>query len=467
MVVKRLGLCLAVATGLSFLPTPAFEFVPTAEASTSPLPGLTEASPGRVIGGEEKTDAFSLVGVSLEDEPVDPVRVRVLDPRTGWTQWEELEMGGDDGPDLTSAENSSHKAVSEPYLHVDAVGYQFELAAEDAAGADVTLVRDGVKRAVVDATPLGDASVQALFPIHKRSEWGAAAYKNGTPNVGDSTKLAVVHHTAGQNNYAQGSVPGIIRGIQAYHQGPNGWDDIGYNFLVDRFGGIWEGRSGSLQQATVGAHAQGFNTGSVGISVLGDYTKASPTSVAVESVSKVAAWRLWENDTPTAPDGTVNFKSGGSPKYAEGVTVNLPRIVGHRDVGLTSCPGSIHAHLPAIRTKAKSYFNKWTEELAPIGVLDPLGVEEQTVTIQGWAQVPTTEKSVVVHVSINDKWRIVTANLPRPDVSRARPGLRSNVGFKVVVDDVPKDTLTKVCAYGISQGTAGSQLLGCRYVVVK
>lgn len=464
-----MAVCLALATGLSFLPTPAFEFVPRASASTAPLAGLTESSPGRVSGGENRTDSFNLIGISFTRRPSQPVRVRVRDAASGWTEWSELEVEADDGPDGNSTEGSSPRAVSEPYVHVGAIGYQFDLAASDAAdsNATVSLVREELKRVVVDATPLASTAEKPLFPVQSRSEWGAAPFRDGKPTPNSSVKLAVVHHTAGQNNYSQGSVPGIINGIQAYHQNANGWSDIGYNFLVDRFGGIWEGRAGSLDLASVGAHAQGFNTGSVGVSVLGDYTKTSPSPQAIEAVSSVVAWRLWANTTPVDPTGTVRITSAGSPKYAAGVQVNLPRVVGHRDVGTTSCPGSIYSYLPSIRSKAKSYFDKWTKELAPIGALDPIGVEGQRLTIRGWAQVPTTDKSVVVHVAINDKWRVTTANLPRPDVAIARPELRGNVGFEVVLDGVPKDVPTRVCAYGVSQGTAGNQLLGCRTVVVK
>lgn len=462
-----MAVCLALATGLSFLPTPAFEFVPRASASTAPLAGLTESSPGRVSGGENRTDSFNLIGISFTRRPSQPVRVRVRDAASGWTEWSELEVEADDGPDGNSTEGSSPRAVSEPYVHVGAIGYQFDLAASDAAdsNATVSLVREELKRVVVDATPLASTAEKPLFPVQSRSEWGAAPFRDGKPTPNSSVKLAVVHHTAGQNNYSQGSVPGIINGIQAYHQNANGWSDIGYNFLVDRFGGIWEGRAGSIDLASVGAHAQGFNTGSVGVSVLGDYTKTSPSPQAIEAVSKVAAWRLWLNEAD--PTGSVSLVSGGSPKFPAGTRVTLPRIVGHRDVGLTSCPGSIYGFLPQIRTRAKQLYQQWGSEKNPIGRLDPLIVENGRLTIEGWAQVPTTDEPVVIHISVNDRWRITTANLSRPDVPKARPELRENVGYRIYVDDIPKDTPVKVCAYGISQGTGANPLLGCRSDVVK
>lgn len=461
-----------LAMGLSFIPTPGFDLVPVASASTLELPGLKPSGNGRVVGGEDKVDAFTVIGLTLSHEPSGLVKLRVKDAIDGWGDWDEVSIEGADAPDQSSVEGEAAEAsrgiVSDPYIHVGAVGYQFELDQRDAKDASVTVVRDELTRAVSEATPLADAAVSTSrppFPVHTRSEWGARPSKDDVPTTAPATKLAVVHHTDGQNNYAQSSVPAILRGIQAYHQDHNGWDDIGYNFLIDRFGGIWEGRAGSLKEAVVGAHAQGFNTGSVGISVMGDFTASSANGATIEAISKVAAWRLTASGAD--PTSNVSYKSGGSPKYPADQVVALPRIVGHRDVGLTACPGSIHGLLPTIRARAKAHYVEWTKGLRPVGTLDPLATKDGRLTIHGWAQVPTTDEPVTVHISINDKWRVTTANLPRPDVAAAHPELRTNVGYQVVVDGLPKDTLVKVCAYGLSQGVSGNPLLGCRNVIIK
>ncbi|MEZ5239760.1 MAG: N-acetylmuramoyl-L-alanine amidase [Microthrixaceae bacterium] len=105
-------------------------------------------------------------------------------------------------------------------------------------------------------------------------------------------KLAVVHHSVSSNSYSQAQVPSVIRGIQAYHMDGRGWDDIGYNFVVDRYGGIWEGRGGGATEPVVGAHASGFNTGTVGVMLLGDFSSAQPTSASVQSAGRVIGWKL-------------------------------------------------------------------------------------------------------------------------------------------------------------------------------
>ncbi|MGH9261005.1 MAG: FG-GAP-like repeat-containing protein, partial [Acidimicrobiales bacterium] len=146
------------------------------------------------------------------------------------------------------------------------------------------------------------------------------------------------HHTAGTNAYGPADVPALLRGVQAYHMDANGWNDIGYNFAVDRFGRVWEARAGGETNAVVGGHARGFNTGSTGVTVLGNFDAVEPTLEALNAVASLLAWKFAIHDVD--PRYPVNFRAGeGSPRYAPGSVVTLNRIVGHGDVGLTACPG--------------------------------------------------------------------------------------------------------------------------------
>ena len=159
-----------------------------------------------------------------------------------------------------------------------------------------------------------------------------------------------MHHTAGSNNYAQADVPRRIRADYAHHVDARGWDDLGYNLVVDAFGGIWEGRAGGLGRATIGSHAAGFNTATLGVSLLGDMTRALPTPEAVRAFARVAAYAAatWRFD----PRGTVTLTSRGGPRYAAGTRVTLPRVFGHTDVGRTACPGALMDRLADIRASA-------------------------------------------------------------------------------------------------------------------
>ena len=138
-----------------------------------------------------------------------------------------------------------------------------------------------------------------------------------------------------------------MRGIQRYHVLGNGWDDIGYNFLVDKYGQVFEGRYGGVDESVIGAHAQGFNRGSVGVAVLGNYSSVSISSAASIALANLLAWRL--DVAHVDPLSTLTYMSTGNPRFAAGVPVFLRAISGHRDTGFTSCPGgALYAQLPVI-----------------------------------------------------------------------------------------------------------------------
>src|SRR5205807_2980686 len=130
-------------------------------------------------------------------------------------------------------------------------------------------------------------------PLNLRLSWGAdESIRRAGPRYADAVHFAIVHHTAGSNNYTRAQSAAIVRGIQVYHVRGNGWDDIGYNFLVDKYGQVFEGRYGGIDKAVVGAHALGFNYGSVGVAMIGNYNGAGLTAAARASLVKLLAWRL-------------------------------------------------------------------------------------------------------------------------------------------------------------------------------
>jgi hypothetical protein len=185
-------------------------------------------------------------------------------------------------------------------------------------------------------------------PIIPRLSWGAnESIRRAPPEYTSTISFAVVHHTAGTNNYTRAQSAAIVRGIQLYHVQGNGWNDIGYNLLVDKYGQVFEGRFGGVDKAVVGAHALGFNTGSVGLAVLGDYSSAQLPAAGRLALEQVLAWRL--DLAHIDPLSLVNWKSGGNPKYPAGVPVPLRAVAGHRDTGFTDCPGNaLYAMLPQI-----------------------------------------------------------------------------------------------------------------------
>ncbi|AOP52834.1 MULTISPECIES: peptidoglycan recognition protein family protein [Micrococcales] len=180
--------------------------------------------------------------------------------------------------------------------------------------------------------------------VATRKDWGASEkLVRNSPTIADSVSAAVIHHTDGNNDYAAEDVPAILRGIQSFHITGRGWSDIGYNMLVDKYGRLWEGRAGGVKKAVVGAHAAGYNTGSFGISVLGDYDKKAPPQRTLDAVAEVVGWKL----------SLSGVKAGGSTSLAG---EEMKAIVGHRDVGQTSCPGDgFYAKFDSIRQAADDY----------------------------------------------------------------------------------------------------------------
>ena len=95
-------------------------------------------------------------------------------------------------------------------------------------------------------------------------------------------KAGFIHHTVNANTYTSAQVPALLRGIYAYHTQSRGWRDIGYNYLVDRFGRIWEGRYGGVGSPVVGAHTLGYNEVSFAMSAIGNFDIAEPAAGGAE-----------------------------------------------------------------------------------------------------------------------------------------------------------------------------------------
>jgi N-acetylmuramoyl-L-alanine amidase-like protein len=185
-------------------------------------------------------------------------------------------------------------------------------------------------------------------PIIPRLSWGAdESIRRHPPVYAPKLVVAFVHHTAGTNNYTRAESAAIVRGIEIYHVEGNGWWDIGYNFLVDKYGQVFEGRYGGVDRNVNGAHTLGFNKGSVGVAVIGDYSSSRISAAAQRSLVQLLAWRL--DVAHLDPLSTLTYRSGGNSRFPVGTPVRLRAISGHRDAYFTDCPGNaLYAQLPAI-----------------------------------------------------------------------------------------------------------------------
>ncbi|MFI8892311.1 peptidoglycan recognition protein family protein [Streptomyces paradoxus] len=191
--------------------------------------------------------------------------------------------------------------------------------------------------------------------IVTRRGWGAnEGLRESGFRYTKKVKAAFVHHTASGNNYRCSQVPSLIRSIYRYHVKSMGWRDIGYNFLIDKCGKIYEGRAGGVAKPVLGAHTLGFNSNSMGIAVLGSYGATKPSKSAVKAVARLTAWKL--GLYRMNPKGKTYLKSAGSNLYRKGKKVRLNVISGHRDGFATECPGrKLYGKLGSARSKAARY----------------------------------------------------------------------------------------------------------------
>jgi len=284
------------------------------------------------------------------------VAIRWLTSR-GWSAWSAVDT---DTNTPNPGERAQARPGTEPAWRPDgALRSQLRISAGRVATRDVhvVVVGDVMRRALTGVHASGataDAATgkAALGHVYTRHDWGAnESMRRCGPDYARTNVAVVVHHTAQSNSYSAGDVPSMIRADYAYHVQTRGWCDIGYNLLVDKFGRIWEGRYGGIGRAVIGAHAEGFNTGTVGVAYLGTTDHYAPGSAARAAFERVAVYAAttWHFD----PASNVTMTSGGSPRYSAGRRVTLHRVMGHRDTGETACPGTyLYNDLAGIRAAA-------------------------------------------------------------------------------------------------------------------
>ena len=311
------------------------------------------ATPGTgefVTGGADAIQA-SVVGSSLPAG----LKLALVPSRP---QGEEV-LGADD---LTTTE-AAPTPVIEDASATDNQGTQVDPAVMTLSASPAPVAQPAAASVAAPATvpvvaPAATTANGLPVAVTTRAEWGAnASYMSWDPEYARAGHV-VVHHTAGTNSYSAGQSASIVRGIYYYHAVVLDWGDIGYNFLVDKFGTVFEGRSGSVAapagRMSIGAHARGVNTGTMGISMMGDYSTVSPSDAQLSSVGKMAGWFLKRAGISDVT-GWAGLHVWTTERYQAGSTISMPRILGHRDVGYTTCPGNVgYSKLGTIRAIAKA-----------------------------------------------------------------------------------------------------------------
>ena len=364
----------------------------------------------------------------------------------GWTPWSQVPYDPDHGPDPGSAEARHARPGTEPVLVGKVGDVQVRVVSDQPLPPDMKLavIAPGSRpphrrseRAAIDTSTMdgndGSDSVAAAAALDKaaaaderlrrapppwplrrsprsrsstRAQWGADESIRGKSSLhyGD-VHAGFVHHTVNANDYTRSEVPGILRSIYAYHVKSRGWSDIGYNYLVDRFGRIWEGRYGGVDRDVVGAHTLGYNDDSFAASAIGNYQIAKPSKAMIQAYATLFAWKLSLHGINAASTHQWVTKSW------------FQAINGHRDAAATLCPGQyLYDKLPRIRKLAAAAQRGWSGRQLESN----LALDRRPRT-SSYAGPATARRSSCRPAGSS------TSRRPRPwpPASRARPSSRS------------------------------------------
>ncbi|MGA8256844.1 MAG: N-acetylmuramoyl-L-alanine amidase [Nocardioides sp.] len=360
------------------------EYPLTAPTGARVRPGSLEATSQRTESGDtelvsepQPVTGYGAVGVTWEhgaEVPDDEIAIQVrTKDADGWSEWLPMIYHDEHAPEEGSKEALRARPGTDELLVGEVDEVQVKIASQQAAPADLKLavIDPGVaestshEKAAIDTASLpGEDTAQAdgvatldssegdlelaaaaFTPkpvIYSREQWGADERLRDPGSLHYyEVHAGFVHHTVNANNYKAKDVPAILRGIYAYHTKSRGWSDVGYNYLVDRFGRIWEGRYGGVDRPVVGAHTLGFNDDAFAMSAIGNFEEAMPSQAMIQAYGALFGWKL----------SLHGVKAGSMQQYV--TSKNFRAINGHRDAGSTACPGKyLYAKLPEIRKLA-------------------------------------------------------------------------------------------------------------------
>ncbi len=349
-------------------------------------PQTVKSGKQMVLFGEHTVSEFTLVGVTWQGriDPTSRFEVRVREHGV-WSDWQSLSWSNEHGADASSSEAKAAREGTDPLLTALATGVAVRVTNESGTlptDVSLSLVNSNLtsqdhallsSRAVTATVPSTVTSPQgAVVPRPKlitRAQWGAnESWRNQDPGMGTKIIAGFLHHTASTNSYSADQGPAQMRNLFSYYTQSLHYKDLAYSFLVDKYGNVYEGRSGCPRVVTtacdgparpaIGAHTAGMNLNTFAISAIGNYHEASPGTQALQkmddAIAGLMAWKIAPYGLD--PKAIANIPVGSDPhhlsRYREGDIAHVLTISGHRDVGQTVCPGQyLYPELPAIRDR--------------------------------------------------------------------------------------------------------------------
>lgn len=286
--------------------------------------------------------AFTWAGSSAGD-----FAVRAQRPDGTWTEVVDLHSAPGESPEMSeqqAAGGPTQGSAGPAWFGHDLTAV--EITVEAGELPDLALHAIDTEPASADGVAGASMGMPAAPAITSRAQWQAnESWRNhnsgcGTPTYAPNAHYAIIHHTAGRNDYRATDTPAILRGIYEFHVFGQGWCDIAYNFLVDRYGQVFEGRFGGVRDAVVGGHTGGFNTGSIGVAVVGDFSGSAVPSSTYTSLRRLLAFKLGQHGIDPSATTKVLTVSHPSSRHPAGQLITVPTVGVHGDFSQTSCPGT-------------------------------------------------------------------------------------------------------------------------------
>lgn len=210
------------------------------------------------------------------------------------------------------------------------------------------------------------ADATAPPPYVTREQWGANTRCKPKYSASYGEVLgAVVHHTVSTNTYSQAEAPGVVLAICRYHRYSNGWSDVGYNALIDRFGTLYEGRAGGMARAVGGAHAGGFNGQTTGVALIGNHMTTPAPAEAMATLRTWLGWKLAQHGVARNERVLYMSVGGSATPFRFGKFVSRRPISGHRDLDSTTCPGnSLYGEIDGLNSTLLTPSNRLVTRLS-------------------------------------------------------------------------------------------------------
>jgi N-acetylmuramoyl-L-alanine amidase len=330
-------------------------------------------------GAFEPGSRGEMVGLTWTSPATAEFQLRGRSSSGTWSEWLDLDGGLAEAPER--AESTDRARFAGPaWLGQDLDRIEVRTT-RAVSGLDVHIVDTEASSSGGLSTPSAMA-LPAAPTIISRAQWGADESWRSVnadcdqPRYANDLTYLVVHHTVNANNYSASDSAALIRGIYRFHVYTNGWCDIAYNFLVDRFGQVFEGRYGGVRETVIGGHAGGFNTNSTGVAMLGDFQAGTVPTATYNSLRRLVAFKLGHHGIDPLGTTVVHTVAHSSSRFPADQDIVVQTVVPHGDLSQTTCPGQyLRQLIPALRRDVANDIRVNSRDQRIVGDWDGDGVD--------------------------------------------------------------------------------------------